>query len=78
MSVTTIKVPIGLRDRISRAAKRRGVTSAALLAEALDELEKRQRWERVREAYASLASDDDYLDEIAAWDATVGDGLTDD
>ena len=75
MASTTIKVTVELRERVSREAKRRGVTAAALLAEALDELDRQQRWEDVRQAYASLPADEGYGDEVRAWDVTLSDGL---
>lgn len=69
MAVTTIKVPVELRERISTSAKARGVTAATLLAEALDELDRQQRWAAVGAAFAALDPDDDYWDEVKAWDA---------
>lgn len=72
--MTTIKVPRTLRERISRGASRRGVTSAALLGELLDRYERDQRLALVGEAYAD-SRDEGYLDEVGAWDETSADGL---
>lgn len=68
MALTTIKVPVELRDRISSDAKARGVPTAVLLTELLDEWEHRQRMSAVGEAFATLATDDEYWDEVRAWD----------
>ena len=72
---TTIKVPVALRDRINHDAGALGVSAAALLEQLLDDYERAQRLASVREAYAQLPADDDYWGEIAAWDATLADGL---
>ncbi len=69
MAITTIKVPVELRERISASAKARGVPAATLLTEALDELDRQQRWAAVGAAFAALGPDDDYWDEVRAWDA---------
>lgn len=76
MSLTTIKVPVELRERISADAKARGVTAADLIAQALDELERQQRWAKVGAVFSDLAPDDDYWDEVRAWDA-ISAGLPD-
>ena len=68
MGLTTIKVPVELRDRISRDAKARGVTAAALLSELLDDAERRRRMAAVGEAFATLEDDDEYWDDVRAWD----------
>ena len=68
MVLTTIKVPVELRDRISSDAKARGVPTAVLLTELLDEWEHRQRMSAVGEVFATLATDDEYWDEVRAWD----------
>lgn len=75
--MTTIKVPVALRERISANARSLGVTSATLIEAALDEYERRARWEGVRRAYAALADDGGYLDEVREWDVMLADGLTD-
>jgi len=68
MGLTTIKVPVELRDRISRDAKARGVTAAVLLAELLDDAERRRRMAAVGEAFATLEDGDEYWDDVRAWD----------
>lgn len=69
MALTTIKVPVELRDRISRDAKERGVTAAALLNQLLDDAERARRMEAVGAAFATLKDDDEYWDDVRAWDA---------
>ncbi len=72
-STTTIKVQKPLRERIARVAAHEGQTAADLIARLLDDYERRQRFERVREAYES--TDSDYVKESAEWDGLAGDGL---
>jgi len=69
MGLTTIKVPVELRDRISRDAKARGVTAAALLNELLDDAERTRRMRALGEAFAAVDDDDEYWDDVRAWDA---------
>ncbi len=73
--VTTIKVPRAWRERISRDASKRGLTAATLIGELLDRYEREQRFAAVGEAYAS-PPDPGYVEEIAAWEETGGDGLS--
>lgn len=54
MTVTTIKVPGELRDRLAAKAKQENLTMAAVIAHALDEAEEREFWERVREENARI------------------------
>jgi len=73
-SVTTIKVPKPLRERLSRSASRAGLTAAALISDLLDERERQARFEAVRHAYETSA-DDSYAAETEEWDSLAGDGL---
>jgi hypothetical protein len=73
-SMTTIKVPKPLRERLSRHAGRAGLTAAALISELLDERERQARFEAVRHAYET-AADDAYAAETQEWDSLAGDGL---
>lgn len=77
MTLTTIKVPRTLRDRINHDAAGRGVPAATFIAALLDEYERAQRFAAVRKAYADQDADDDYAAEVVAWDATAADGLAD-
>jgi predicted transcriptional regulator len=58
MTMTTIKVPTELRDRLAARAKREHVTLAAVIANALDEAEERQFWDAVREENARLTPEE--------------------
>ena len=77
MALTTIKVPVELRDRISTDAKAHGVPTAVLLRELLDDWEHRRRMAAVGQAFATLAPEDEYWDEVRAWDV-IASGLADD
>jgi hypothetical protein len=73
-SMTTIKVPKHLRERLSRNASRSGLTAAALISDLLDERERQARFDAVRHAYETSA-DDAYAAETEEWDSLAGDGL---
>ena len=77
MALTTIKVPVELRDRVSTDAKAHGVPTAVLLRELLDDWEHRQRMADVGQAFATLTPEDEYWDEVRAWDVITS-GLADD
>ncbi len=72
-TVTTIKVPRSLRERIAARAGQQRMTAAELIADLLDEADRRARFEAVREAYAS--TDASYREETEAWDSLADDGL---
>jgi hypothetical protein len=72
-TVTTIKVPRSLRERIAARAGRQRMTAAEVIAELLDDADRRARFEAVREAYAS--TDASYREETEAWDSLADDGL---
>lgn len=74
MTVTTIKVPSDLRDRLAAKAKHDNLTMAAVIAHALDEAEEREFWDRVRAVNAALTDE-----ERASYvpDATLLDDLDD-
>jgi hypothetical protein len=72
-TVTTIKVPRSLRERIAARAGQQRMTAAEVIAELLDEADRRARFEAVREAYAS--TDASYREETEAWDSLADDGL---
>ena len=73
--VTTIKVPRALRERISQAAARRGVSAASLIGELLDRYEREQRLAAVGAAYTAARAESGHADERAAWDEVMADGL---
>lgn len=65
-ATTTIKVPPGLRDRVNRDARARGLTAAQLLTELVDSYERKQRMDDFGRAFAAAGYE--YRDETAAWD----------
>lgn len=71
--MSTIKVPMSLRERISREAARGGLTAAGLISALLAEHDRQARFRAVRRAYAS--SDSTYLAETEEWDTLAADGL---
>ncbi len=70
--MTTIKVPVELRDRINRDAKERDVTAAGLIEQLLDGYERRRRVEAFGRAFRG--ADQEYRDEFRDWDVALGDG----
>lgn len=77
--MTTIKVSVETRDRLKRLADQDHLTLEAELARTLDKAEDVRFWEGVRADYARLQDDpqegDDYVNEVAEWEHTTGDGL---
>ena len=71
--LTTIKVPKSLRERIAVRAREQRMTAAEVVAELLDEADRRSRFAAVREAYAT--PDPSYREETEAWDSLADDGL---
>lgn len=69
----TIKVSTELRDRINRDAKEQGLTAAGLLERLLDAYDRRRRMDAFGRAFQS--ADEDYWDELRAWDIALDDGL---
>lgn len=78
--MTTIKVPVSLRERIAHEAADEGVTAAAFLTGLLDRYERDRRFAEVRRAYAGRAGgvDLDYDELTAAWDRAADDLGADD
>jgi hypothetical protein len=79
--MTTIKVSVETRDRLKRLADQDHVTMDAELARTLDKVEEARFWDGVRADYARLQADPeqwaDYVSELAEWDDTTADGLSD-
>jgi len=78
MTLTTIKVDSAVRDRLAHVARARGTTMGALLDDFSRRLETDQRWQEIGTAIERLQRDDpagwqEYLAELAAWDATATD-----
>ena len=74
MTVTTIKVPTALRDRLAARSKDANVTMSAVISRALDEIDEREFWDRVRAVNAAL-TDEERASYIS--DATLMDDLDD-
>lgn len=73
MSTTTIKVPRELRDRVQKHAARQGVTQATVLSEALDLLDRRAFFDRLR---ADVEAAPETLTEAQERDSWLGGALT--
>jgi predicted transcriptional regulator len=73
-AVTTIKVPVELRDRIAAQARQNNVTLAAVIAKALDEADERRFWEAVRAENVAI-TEEERLERIH--DSTLMDDLDD-
>lgn len=71
-SVTTIKVPVEVRDRVAARARRDGTTAAAVISSLLDAAERAERMREVASAYEGGA-DDDYTAELALWEQVEDD-----
>lgn len=74
MPITTIKVPVELRDRLAEVAQRECTTLAKVIARLLDAAEERQFWDAVSRAHQALSEEEraQYVP-----DATLSDNLTD-
>jgi hypothetical protein len=79
--MTTIKVSVQTRDRLKRLADEDHLTMDAELSRVLDLAEDVRFWAGVQADYARLQADPkdwaDYTAELAEWDLTTGDGLSD-
>ena len=71
--MTTIKVPVELRDRINRDAQEQGVSAAGLIEKLLDGYERRRRMEAFGRAFRG-ADRKAYRDEFREWDIALADG----
>jgi hypothetical protein len=74
VDVTTIKVPRELRERVSRDARKHGLTAAALISSMLDDLERADRLRAVGAAYAR-GIDAEYAAELDEWEQAATDGF---
>jgi hypothetical protein len=79
--MTTIKVSVQTRDRLKKLADEDHLTMDAELTRTLDRAEEARFWAGVRADYARLQADPQewggYVNELAEWDHTAGDGLDD-
>jgi len=67
--VTTIKVPVELRDRLGAEARAKGKTLAQFIAKLLDEYEREQRWNELGEAIRKSPPDEQYFADLRWFDA---------
>ncbi|MGH3730321.1 MAG: hypothetical protein ACRDTU_16450 [Micromonosporaceae bacterium] len=66
MTITTIKVPGPVRDRLKRAAEQDGVSLGAEIARLLDARDRRHAAERDASLYAAHPETGDDLEEFTA------------
>jgi hypothetical protein len=80
-AMTTMKVPVEVRDRLMALARDHDRTLGAELRALLAEAEEREWWRKAKQAAARLQADpeqwEDYLREADAWDTAAADGLGD-
>lgn len=69
MSMTTIKVDTGLRDRISAAAREHGQTIGDYLDRVVKEARRRERLQAMADSMRSNPPGPDYWAEVAELDA---------
>ena len=67
--MTTIKVPVKLRDRINAEAHQHSMTAASLIETLLDSYVRQARMEKFGKAMRS--ADDEYWDEFNKWDVSL-------
>ena len=76
----TIRVSPETRERLNRISAERGITTGELVEELAGDAEGRALLEAMNQHYDALRADPEawkaYRDEVEAWDATAGDGLT--
>ena len=79
--MTTMKVPVDVRDRLMALARDHDRTLGAELRALVNDAEEREWWSEAKQAAARLQADseqwDDYLREADAWDTASADGLGD-
>ena len=71
--MTTIKVPVVVRERVSARAAAEGLTAAAVITRLLDDAERAERFAAAKAAFATR--DEAYMEEFREWDVTLMDGL---
>lgn len=81
MPTTMIRVEQATHKKLRALASRTGETMPQLVAAAVEEFERKLFWEQVSQEFTSLREDPrswkHELEERAAWDATLSDGLED-
>ena len=79
-ATATIRVTPETRDRLNRISAERGISAGELVDELAAHAEERAVLEAMESHYMELRYDPEaweaYRAEVAAWDATAGDGVT--
>ncbi|WP_250285773.1 MULTISPECIES: hypothetical protein [unclassified Frankia] len=77
--MTTMKLPVDVRDRLMALATSHGRTLGAELSALVEEAEEGHWWHNAKQSAARLQADpeqwEDYLREAGDWDVTASDGL---
>ncbi|WP_158299778.1 hypothetical protein [Glycomyces paridis] len=74
-AMTTIKVPVELRDRIAKLAEHRHLTMAGAVERAIDVAEEEEFWARARAVMGSADARDDLRRESERLSGTIRDEL---
>ena len=74
---TTIRIPRGLHQLIVEQAGRRDLTMVGLIERALRQMLDDEFWHQANEAVQSPGAADMIQADLAQWDCTVSDGLSD-
>jgi hypothetical protein len=79
-ATVTIRVTPETRDRLNRLSAARGISTGELVDELANEAEESALLDSMARHYEELASDEEASElcraEVAAWDATAGDGVS--
>lgn len=81
MASTTVRITEQTREILRELAEETGESMQDVLARAVESYQRQRFWQRVNAAYSKLRSDPEAwqqeLEERAAWDVTLKDGLDD-
>jgi len=81
MPMVSIRVSHDTHERLRHLAEEQDRPMSSIADEAVRVYEREQRWRAAEAAMARLRADpdawSDYMDESAAWDGTLTDGLED-
>ncbi|MEI6363878.1 MAG: toxin-antitoxin system protein [Actinomycetes bacterium] len=77
MTATTIKVSSETRDKINALAAQEGLTAGSVIEKVLEAYLWRQRVDEAKRQMRSAPKEvwDEYMAEVAEWDASLSDGL---
>jgi predicted transcriptional regulator len=81
MASVTVRINVSTRDKVREISEREQQPMHEVIEKAIEEYRRRRFLEEVNAAYAALKADPEAwreeLEERAAWDATLADGLED-